>query len=136
MKRWLLDSNTCIALVNQEHHFLKVARHLDEVERAQVFVSSVTAGELFYGVAHSARPAANEAKLNRFLAEFELAPFDEAAARTYGEVRHQLASAGTPIGPLDTMIAAHALSLGAVVVTNNTRELRRVPRLKVVDWRR
>lgn len=136
MKRWMLDTNTCIALVNQEANFLRVARHLDGVERAQVLISAVTVGELAYGVARSARRAANGGKLDRFLAEFEVVGFDEAAGRTYGEVRQALASRGESIGPLDTMIAAHGLSLGATVVTNNTRELRRVAGLKVVDWLR
>lgn len=136
MKRWMLDTNTCIALVNQEANFLRVARHLDTVERAQVLVSAVTVGELAYGVARSARRSANDGKLDRFLAEFEIAAFDEEAARTYGDVRQELASRGQTIGPLDTMIAGHALAAGATVVTNNTREFRRVARLKVVDWLR
>jgi tRNA(fMet)-specific endonuclease VapC len=136
MKRWLLDTNTCIALVNQTANFFKVARHLDGVERAQVLVSAVTAGELRYGVARSTHRTANAAKLERFLAEFDVAPFDVEAARVYGDVRAELADRGTPIGPLDTMIAAHGLALGATVVTNNTREFRRVPKLKVVDWLR
>ncbi len=132
----MLDTNTCIALVNQEANFLRVARHLDTVERAQVLVSAVTVGELAYGVARSARRSANDGKLDRFLAEFEIAAFDEEAARTYGDVRQELASRGQTIGPLDTMIAGHALAAGATVVTNNTREFRRVARLKVVDWLR
>ena len=132
----MLDTNTCIALVNQEANFLRVALHLDKVDRAQVLVSAVTVGELAYGVARSARRAANEGKLDRFISEFEVVGFDEAAARAYGSVRQALASSGEPIGPLDTMIAAHALAVGATVVTNNTREFRRVARLKVVDWLR
>lgn len=136
MKRWMLDTNTCVALTNQQSNFLKVAAHLDSVERAQVLVSSVTAAELWFGVAHSARPGPNAAKLERFLIEFDVVPFDEAASRTYGEVREALRRKGEPIGPLDTLIAAHALSLGARVVTNNVREFRRVVGLKVVDWLR
>ena len=132
----MLDTNTCIALVNQEANFLRVALHLDKVDRAQVLVSAVTVGELAYGVARSARRAANEGKLDRFISEFEVVGFDEAAARAYGSVRQALASSGEPIRPLDTMIAAHALAVGATVVTNNTREFRRVARLKVVDWLR
>ncbi|MEW5741442.1 MAG: type II toxin-antitoxin system VapC family toxin [Myxococcota bacterium] len=134
MTRWMLDTDTCIALVNQQRGFLRVVDHLDRIERQQVLISAVTAGELYFGVARSARPDANLASLNRFLAEFEVAPFDEDAARTYGQVRGRLADAGTPIGPLDTMIAGHALSLRARVVTHNVSEFRRVRGLKVVDW--
>lgn len=134
MTRWMLDTNTCIALVNLQKGFLRVIEHLDRVERSMVMVSAVTAAELHFGVARSASRDSNAAKLNRFLAEFDVVPFDEEASRTYGTVRGRLADAGTPIGPLDTMIAAHALSLGAKVVTNNVAEFRRVKGLKVVDW--
>jgi tRNA(fMet)-specific endonuclease VapC len=64
----------------------------------------------------------------------EVAPFDEQATAAYGELRVALEKQGKPIGPLDTMIAAHALSLGVTLVTNNTREFERVAGLTIVDW--
>ncbi|MBM3306074.1 MAG: type II toxin-antitoxin system VapC family toxin, partial [Candidatus Aminicenantes bacterium] len=72
--------------------------------------------------------------LDEFLLPLEIAAFDEPAAEGYGTVRAALEKAGTPIGPLDTQIGAHALSLGATLVTHNTREFRRVPGLAVADW--
>ncbi|MCX5913255.1 MAG: VapC toxin family PIN domain ribonuclease, partial [Deltaproteobacteria bacterium] len=76
----------------------------------------------------------NAGALDEFLLPLEIADFGEAAADAYGEVRAALEKAGTPIGPLDTQIGAHALSLGSVLVTHNTREFRRIPGLAVEDW--
>ncbi len=73
-------------------------------------------------------------KLERFLAIFDVAPFDDAASRRHGAVRAFLKARGTPIGPLDTLIAGHALMLNATVVTNNIGEFARVPGLTVEDW--
>ena len=90
--------------------------------------------ELGYG-AHKGRwSKANTELLDRFLLDFEIAPFDEAAARIGGELRASLEKKGKPIGPLDTLIAAHALSLNAALVTNNIREFARVPSLHVKNW--
>ncbi len=97
-------------------------------------MSAITLAELRCGIAASQRRAVNLAKLELFLAIFEIAPFDAPAATAYGSLRAQLQARGTPIGPLDTLIAAHALALGATVVTNNVREFGRVPGLKVENW--
>jgi tRNA(fMet)-specific endonuclease VapC len=70
----------------------------------------------------------------RFLAIFDVAPFDDAASRRHGAVRAFLKARGTPIGPLDTLIAGHALMLNATVVTNNVGEFARVSGLTVEDW--
>ncbi|WP_298268109.1 PIN domain-containing protein, partial [Geobacter sp.] len=64
----------------------------------------------------------------------EVVAYDEAAARAYGDIRAALEKAGTPIGSMDMLIAAHAVSLGIPLVTNNTREFSRVPSLNLVDW--
>jgi tRNA(fMet)-specific endonuclease VapC len=99
-----------------------------------VGLSTVTLAELRYGVAKSAQKDANARALDAFLLPLEIADFDETTAGVYGEVRAALEKTGTPIGPLDTQIGAHALSLGAVLVTHNAREFRRVPGLAVEDW--
>lgn len=78
--------------------------------------------------------ARNRAALDAFLLPIEIAAYDLAATLRYGEVRVALAKRGRPIGPLDTMIAAHALSLGATLVTNNLREFGRVPDIAVENW--
>lgn len=97
-------------------------------------ISSITLAELQYGVARSARPAHHEALLAQFLAPLAIAPFDGAAAEVYGRVRADLERQGTPIGPLDTLIAAHALSLQSTLLTRNEREFRRVAGLTVRNW--
>ncbi|MFT3709985.1 MAG: PIN domain-containing protein [Archangium sp.] len=127
MKRWLLDTDVCIRLLANDANTLRVVDHLDRVERSQVFVSSITAAELHFGAQKSARPADNVTRLERFLIEFEVAEFGATAAEIYGGVRARL-------GPLDTLIAAHAITLKATVVTHNVREFRRVKGLKVADW--
>jgi len=97
-------------------------------------VSSVTVAELYFGVQKRQRPAQNEQALEQFLIPLAVVGFDLAAAIEYGRVRAALEKRGPPIGPLDTLIAAHALSLDLTLVTNNTREFERVPDLSVENW--
>ena len=96
-----------------------------------VAISAITAAELLYG---AALKASEQRAVERALASIAIAPFDLRAARVYGEVRSALRRRGTPIGPLDTLIAAHAIALGIPLVTNNVREFGRVPGLKVENW--
>ena len=95
---------------------------------------SITLAELEYGMKHSSNPAKNEQALLRFLAPLTVLPFGAAAASEYGAIRAFLQSRGTPIGPLDMLIAAHAKSEKLTVVTNNVREFERVPDLDVENW--
>ena len=96
-------------------------------------VSAITASELFFGIARTGS-ARNAEVLRRFLAGLEVAEFDMAAAEMAGHVRSWLAGQGTPIGPYDSLIAAHAQALGVTLVTNNTREFERVPGLRLANW--
>jgi len=96
-------------------------------------VCSVVAAELAYGVAKSGSTR-NRQALELFLAPLEILPFDEPALWAYGDLRAALESKGTPIGALDTMIAAHALSQNSTLVTNNMGEFARVPGLRVENW--
>jgi tRNA(fMet)-specific endonuclease VapC len=89
---------------------------------------------LEFGAAKSLHPQRNRAALEQFLLPLEILDYQAAASVHYGDIRARLEKAGTPIGPLDTLIAAHARSLNAALVTNNVGEFRRVPGLKVVDW--
>ena len=93
----------------------------------------MTVAELAFGVAKSGS-VRNRAALQTFLVPSEVASFDLAAALVYGDVRADLERRGQPIGPLDLQIAAHALSLSAVLVTNNEREFRKVGGLTVENW--
>jgi tRNA(fMet)-specific endonuclease VapC len=128
----MLDTNTCIALIKR-----KPAHALQQFSKYQIGdigLSAVTLAELRYGVSKSQHQAGNHAALEEFILPLELAMFDDEATMAYGMLRALLEKQGTPIGPLDNMIAAHALSLGVTLITNNVREFNRVPKLKVIDW--
>jgi tRNA(fMet)-specific endonuclease VapC len=128
----LLDTNTCIYLIKQ--HPTEVLRKFNEYAVGDIGISSVTTAELHFGVEKSQRPEANRRALQQFLLPLTVADFDENAAAAYGHVRAQLEKQCTPIGPLDTLIAAHALSLDLTLVTNNVRGFERVPALEVENW--
>ena len=130
--RFMLDTDACIALIKRKP--ASVIRRLSVLEPGDAGISAITLAELRYGVMKSEAVERNAAALADFLLPLEIADFDTAAAETYGRVRAGLEKAGTPIGPLDTQIGAHALSLGAVLVTNNVREFRRIPGLKIENW--
>lgn len=129
--KYLLDTDTCIYLINERPRSV-IARFRRHAV-GDIGVSTVTVSELAWGVAKTGS-ARNRAALEAFLLPLEIAPYDLPAALRYGEVRAGLARRGRPIGPLDTMIASHALSLGAALVTNNEREFGCVPGLRVENW--
>jgi len=130
--RFMLDTNTCIELIRYQNK--RVLRRMKRRSPDDICVSSVTLSELEYGVAKSANPEKNRLALAEFMTPLAIVPYNDTVAPVYGRVRAELEQAGTPIGPLDTMIAAHALSLGLTVVTGNEREFRRVAGLKVQNW--
>lgn len=127
----LLDTNICIYIINAKPPAVLARFH--QYRLGDIGLSSVVATELAYGVAKSGS-ARNRQALEMFLAPLEVVPFDEAAVWAYGELRADLERRGQPIGSLDTMIAAHALSLGATLVTNNTREFAKVKGLSLQNW--
>jgi tRNA(fMet)-specific endonuclease VapC len=128
----MLDTDACIALIKRKPG--SVIRRLSVLAPGDAGISVITLAELRYGVMKSGAIERNAAALGEFLLPLEIADFGAAAAEAYGRVRAGLEKAGTPIGPLDTQIGAHALSLGAVLVTNNVREFRRIPGLKIENW--
>ena len=129
--RYMLDTNICIyAIKNQPAQVLTQLR-AHEAER--IGISSISVAELYFGVSKSGS-ARNLAALQQFLEPLEIADFDLNAAQVYGTLRYALERLGTPIGPLDMQIAAHALALEATLVTNNVREFERVPDLKLINW--
>ncbi len=129
--RYMLDTDICIYAINERPR--KVLLALREHHAAGLGVSSITASELHFGVARTGS-ARNAWALRQFLAGLEVADFDAAAAEVAGQVRAWLASQGTPIGPCDSLIAAHAQALGVTLVTHNTREFERVPGLALANW--
>lgn len=128
----MLDTNTCIYLIKQQPPTV-IERFLSHPVGA-IGVSSITVAELAFGVNKSRQMAKNRLALEQFLAPLEVAVFDHDAALSYGRVRARLEASGSPIGSMDLLIAAHALSLGVRLVTNNLREFRRVPGLKLENW--
>ena len=127
----MLDTNICIYAIKQRPPEVLAALRAQEV--AGLGLSSVTVAELGFGVAKSGS-ARNQRALEQFLEPLEIADFDRSAALVYGRLRAALEASGTPIGPLDTQIAAHALALGVTLVSNNQREFSRVPGLRLEDW--
>ena len=99
-------------------------------------ISSITYGELMHGVEKSQMAERNRVAITLFLSAISILPFDHYAAEEYGKVRADLEKKGTPIGPMDMLIAGHARSEGLILVTNNTREFFRVEGLEVEDWTR
>ncbi len=130
--RYMLDTNICIYAI--KHKPEKVFQKLQEVEPEDVCVSSVTYAELVHGVEKSVAVEKNRLALSMLLANIEILDFDVDAADCYGKIRADLEKKGTPIGPLDMMIAGHAQSLGYTVVTNNVKEFSRVSNLKIENW--
>jgi tRNA(fMet)-specific endonuclease VapC len=128
----MLDTNVCIELLRGRAP--GVLERLRQFEIDEIGISSITLAELQYGVAKSKSPSRHEVMLAEFCAPLAILPFDNIAAETYGLVRAALERTGTPIGPLDTLIASHALSLGVTLVTNNEREYLRVAGLHVENW--
>ena len=129
---YMLDTNICIYAMKKRPE--KVLQRLRNELDNGVCISSITLAELEYGMKHSSNPAKNEQALLRFLLPFSVLPFGSAAASEYGEIRAYLQSQGTPIGPLDMLIAGHARAEKLILVTNNVREFERVPNLEIENW--
>jgi len=123
-----LDTNVCIDLLRGRAR----GRRLPEVR--DCVLSSVVAAELWVGAEKAVDPAGQRQAVGAFIDLFRRVPFDDSAARHYGEIRAHLEKRGTPIGPLDLLIAAHARSLEATLLTSNLAEFRRVPGLKCAAW--
>ena len=130
--RYMLDTNICIYVI--KHKPEKVFRKLQTIHPEDVCISSVTYAELVHGVEKSIAVEKNRLALSILLANMEILDFDVDAADCYGKIRAGLEKNGTPIGPLDMMIAGHAQSLGYTVVTNNVKEFSRVSALQIENW--
>jgi tRNA(fMet)-specific endonuclease VapC len=127
----LVDTDVSIAILNRDE---RVRASLLRHRPSKLRMSAITLAELRFGVAKSANARRSAANLRTLLAKIAVVPFDDAATQRYGELRALLESRRSTIGPLDTLIAAHALSLGWPLATHNVREFRRVPGLRVEDW--
>ncbi|WP_011295935.1 type II toxin-antitoxin system VapC family toxin [Cupriavidus necator] len=127
--KYLLDANAVITMLKGERIMLERLRaHLP----TDFGLPSIVAHELYYGAYKSQRAVANLARIEAL--QFEVVPFDAEDAQHAGEIRAQLAEAGTPIGPYDVLIAGQARARNLILVTHNVRELARVAQLNVEDW--
>jgi tRNA(fMet)-specific endonuclease VapC len=130
--QYLLDTNICIYLIKQKPS--KVLARFQTLALSDIGISSITVAELEYGVCKSQQQEKNRSALMQFLIPLEIIDFDQAAATVYGEIRSDLERRGLVIGAMDMLIAAHALSLGVTLVSNNVREFSRVGNLSLENW--
>jgi tRNA(fMet)-specific endonuclease VapC len=131
---FLLDTDICIEALRRRSEAL--LQRLKRYTPLDVAVSVVTEAELQFGAANSGAPDRNREGVVSFLAPFTILPLDRACVPAYADLRRDLERAGQRIGDLDMLIAAQALTFGLTVVTNNIREFRRVPGLRVENWLR
>ncbi|MHB8482280.1 MAG: type II toxin-antitoxin system tRNA(fMet)-specific endonuclease VapC [Nitrospiria bacterium] len=131
---YMLDTNICIYLMNRNPSYEKVVKKIISFNSGVICLSAIVVAELRYGVEQSRNRRQNETALEEFLLPFEVVPFDQEAAIHYGKIRSQLKVKGNAIGPMDMLIAAHAISLGVILVSHNTKEFLRVPDLRLTDW--
>ncbi len=129
---FLIDTNICIYIMND--HPPEVIQKFREIGVGNICISSITVSELQYGVWNSRQLKKNTKRLEEFLCPFEILAYDENASNYYGKIRSQLEEQGNIIGPLDMLIAAHALSENFTLVTNNVKEFKRVKSLKIKNW--
>ena len=127
----LLDTNTCIYIINNRPH--NVLEKFRKYKAGEVGISSIAASELAYGVAKSGS-IKNRKALDMFLAPMQILPFDSQCLWFYADLRASLEKQGLSIGPMDTLIAAHALSIDGTLVSNNIKEFMLVPKLKLENW--
>lgn len=128
----LLDTNTCIYFLNRASE--KVVQQFKELSPSQIKLPSITVAELYYGAEKSNFKAKNREKVKRFVSTFEIVSFDEKACTAYAKIRHSLERSGTPVGPMDLLIASIGLAHNLTVVTNNIKEFKRVKGLKLQNW--
>ena len=132
MPRYLLDTDTCSYIMKRSND--AVLKRLQQVPVGDVCISVITKSELLFGVELSPRRQQNEVALNAFLRYVEVLDFLDEASLHYAKIRADLKTLGTMIGANDLFIAAHARSLGLMLVTNNTREFGRVRDLAIENW--
>lgn len=129
---YLLDTNICIYIIKRKP--IGVLEKFKTFPLGSIAISTITLAELHYGIQKSSAPDKNLIAFNQFIIPLEVIDFVYNATIQYGKIRANLEKKGTPIGPLDTLIGAHALSIGATIVTNNVNEFERIEGLKIENW--
>ena len=129
---FLIDTNISIYIMN--HHPPEVIQKFREIGAGNICISSITVSELQYGACKSKQIKKNLKRLDEFLSPFAIISYDENASKYYGQIRSYLEKQGNVIGPLDMLIAAHALSENLTLITNNEKEFKRVKSLEIENW--
>jgi tRNA(fMet)-specific endonuclease VapC len=132
MKRYMLDTDMCSYIIKE--HPESVRQRFQTLAMEQLCISVVTYAELIYGVERSSSKRVNRPIIEDFVRHLDVMDWDTEAADQYGVIRAELEAAGTPIGAMDMMIAAHAKSIKAVLVTNNQKHFTKVKGLKIDNW--
>jgi len=132
MPRYMLDTDTCSYIMKRSND--AVLKRLQRVPVSDVCISVITKSELLFGVEVSPRRHQDESALSAFLRYVDVLDFPDAASLHYANIRASLKTSGRMIGANDLFIAAHSRSLGLILVTNNTREFGRVPKLRTENW--
>jgi tRNA(fMet)-specific endonuclease VapC len=130
--KYLLDTNTCIYIINRKPP--SAVSQIRSKNPDDIAISTITVAELQYGVNRSQHADRNRIALLEFLVPFNIIDFNQSAAAFYGIIRASLEAKGTPIGPMDLLLAAQALSEKLVLITNNEKEFRRVDELQIENW--
>ncbi len=132
MKLYMLDTDMCSYIIRERP--IGVLEHFRKLAMEQICISTVTYAELLYGVERSSSKRINRPIIDDFVQHLDVIEWDNAAAEQYGKIRANLEVRGKPIGAMDMMIAAHAKSIKAVLVTNNQKHFARIKGLKVENW--
>jgi len=130
--RYMLDTNICIYAIKKRP--TSVIERLLSHDPDEICISSITYAELMHGVHKSQAKERNRLALSLFLSPITILGFDSVAAEEYGKIRTHLEKKGTPIGPMDMLIAGHAKAENLILVTNNTQEFERVEGLVIENW--
>jgi tRNA(fMet)-specific endonuclease VapC len=129
---YMLDTNMCIYIIKKRPTGL--LEKFNSIPQNRLCISVVTYAELQYGIERSSSKKMNQTIIDDFVSHLAVLPWDMDAARQYGKIRSNLEKEGTPIGNMDLLIAAHALSQKCTIVSNNLREFKRVKNLKYENW--
>jgi tRNA(fMet)-specific endonuclease VapC len=132
IKMFLLDTNICIYIINNNPR--AVVERIKTYKPAQIKLSSISVGELEYGVSKSKNRNKNRTGLIDFVSAFDILPFDDSDAEVFGIIRADLEKRGKVIGSYDMQIAAQAIRNDLILVTNNTKEFERINELKLDNW--
>lgn len=130
--RYMLDTNICSYVL--KNHPASVKQKFEEIGSGNICISAIVLAELYYGAARHPKGGVIRREIDDFASRMAVIPWDEIAADHYGAIRTTLEKAGAPVGAMDMLIAAHARSCGAVLVTNNLREFILIQGLTTVNW--